>query len=199
MKKLVFFMAFLLFTATLNAYANPFLVEQPQKTEPKKEIKDNKKSPSEPPLPPPPPLENLPALSGGWKVIGLINDKVILERRGEEKIVPNGSIIDDCLVEYPEIICGKQKNETLKIKEFKTLQNKVSKLQDDIKNLKVELEKQTQENKNLKEQSNKEKLTFKEKEEKLIKEISQLQSEIQKIKSKEEQSLLNQELINLKR
>jgi hypothetical protein len=87
-------------------------------TEPAK--KAVKQPPAMPPLPAPiapsaammPMVEQTPVSQ--WRVAGKIGDMVTLVKNDTERsIIPNGTEKDECLVLYPDIICGRKQKEAV--------------------------------------------------------------------------------------
>ncbi len=70
------------------------------------------------------------------EVKGKINNKVILiDSKGEIRLVDDGEIVDSCLVQYPDVLCGEAKN-----KKQKSLLKRMLELEDENKDLKKQIE-----------------------------------------------------------
>jgi hypothetical protein len=44
-----------------------------------------------------------------WSIVGKINDKVVITNGKRERLIDNGGSIDNCVVQYPEILCEVEK------------------------------------------------------------------------------------------
>lgn len=101
----------------------------------------------------PPPVHPTPALpvpekeQKKWSVSGRINNKIVITDGNQERLVENGDSIGNCIVMYPEILCGEKKEDNVKnlIEVNDGLKNRISEIQVEMRKKGVEIEKKTAE------------------------------------------------------
>lgn len=119
--KVMFIFIAMLFTPLILS-ANPFLDEQALNQGRNNERAGNSPTMREPmpTVPLPLPLHSPSPVSHSlvpdrereqtqWIIKGKINNKVVITNGKRERLIDNGSSIDDCIVHYPEILCGDKK------------------------------------------------------------------------------------------
>jgi hypothetical protein len=70
--------------------------------------------PAPSPMPPPVLAPEVQLQTVEWSIVGKINNRVVITNGKKERLIDNGGIIDGCVVLYPEILCGSEKEKSLK-------------------------------------------------------------------------------------
>jgi predicted RNase H-like nuclease (RuvC/YqgF family) len=138
-----------------TSFANPFLKKEDDKvsSNPRMDIKQNIEqlekelrgnSPRQTPEQTTP-TKDMKA----WDIVGKINNKILITDGKNERMVGDGESIGDCIVNYPEILCGEKKDEAFKNfvesteklkKDNDRLEKQASEMQTQIESLRKEIE-----------------------------------------------------------